>query len=131
MRLCGIPPRYARAGLSRCVQNPERRQLSLTRLLPAFPRSGFNLRKLEAALAAGRVHARYHKPETFRRLTAPLLARVLLEGGVDCLLLDLRAAADFALCHVASGACMCHNLTRTSDAEKHTPLISRSAKLPC
>jgi hypothetical protein len=66
-------------------------------------RSGFNLRKLEAALAAGRVHARYRKPETFRRLPAALLARALAEGGVDFLLLDLRDASAHVACHVTGG----------------------------
>jgi hypothetical protein len=81
---------------------------------PARDHSGFNLRKLEEQLALGRIHARYRKPETFRRIPGALLARALSEGGVDFLLLDLRPSDEYDACHVTQGthasmssACAC------------------------
>lgn len=69
-------------------------------------RSGFNLRKLQEALAADRVHSRFRRPEPFRRLPAHLLARALAEAppGLQLLLLDLRTATEHADCHVSTGA---------------------------
>ena len=65
------------------------------------------MRKLEELVAQGRVHARFRRPEPFRRLTCTLLARVLTEeggGGVHAQLLDLRTPDEFTACHIMQGA---------------------------
>ena len=69
-------------------------------------RSGFNLRKLQEALVADRVHSRYRRPEPFRRLPPHLLARALAEAppGLQLLLLDLRTASEHADCRISTGA---------------------------
>ena len=98
-------PRYADLAPVVDRRAPSSKQTCLSVAPDAGHLSGFNLRKLEAALAAGRVHSRYQATEPYRRISARLLARALVEGGVDLLLLDVRDSAEHELCHITGGAC--------------------------
>ena len=121
---CSTTGRQARAcvTLLPCAAVPEKALASEDFPLSP-PLSGFNVRKLEELVAQGRVHARFRRPEPFRRLTATLLARLLTEDSeVDFQLLDLRTPDEFQGCRITQGACC---ILTAPTAHMHQQLTTR------
>ncbi|KAI5072070.1 hypothetical protein GOP47_0012176, partial [Adiantum capillus-veneris] len=62
--------------------------------------SGLNMLKVNEKFPESKVNARFKKEEYFRRMNPAMLARLLNEAEVDCMILDVREHEAYLSCHL-------------------------------
>lgn len=62
--------------------------------------SGLNMLKVNEKFPESKVNARFKKQEFFRRMNPSTLVRLINEGEVDCLILDVRDHEAYLTCHL-------------------------------